>query len=466
MRRVIRENAAWAIAAGALCSTIAWLGLYGYGWNDYEIEAKPAFDALVSGHLGQFLRLAPEYGGSLIERAPFALLPGLWSGGALAVYRFVAIPCLLASAVLALVLLTGMRADRRGLLARGLALALCTANPVTLRALEVGHPEELLGGCLCVLAVLAAHHRRPLLAGALLGLAIANKEWALVAVLPVLLALPAGRRLRCVTCAAVVAAAVLAPLLLAHGSKFTQSTQEVASTAFQIFQPWQVWWFFGHHGALVHGPFDVPKPGYRQAVGWAGRISHPIVVLAAVGVLAPLWLRRTTPHIRQARSRIRRLARALSGPERAVGIEQALLALALVMLLRCVLDTWDTMYYTLPFVLAVLAWEVTRDNRQPPVLSLTVTMLVWASFQWLPESVSPDAQAALFLAWTLPLALGLGTRLYALSGTARARTAVTGADDAPQPTIVSSLGRLVSTPLPFCSTTTRSSIRTPSAPGR
>ena len=36
------------------------------------------------------------------------------------------------------------------------------------------------------------------------------------------------------------------------------------------------------------------------------------------------------------------------------------------MLLRCVLDTWDTVYYLLPFVLALLAWEVARPGRPPP----------------------------------------------------------------------------------------------------
>src|SRR6185437_10601251 len=74
MRRTARENAPCALAALAGCAALAWLGLYGFAWNDYDNEARPAFDALVGGHLEQFLRLAPAYGGSLVERAPFALL--------------------------------------------------------------------------------------------------------------------------------------------------------------------------------------------------------------------------------------------------------------------------------------------------------------------------------------------------------------------------------------------------------
>lgn len=142
--------------AGAGCATMAWLGLYGFAWNDYDTEARASFDALLHGHVVEFLRLAPAYGGTLIERAPFALAPGLWGGGELAVYRMVALPCLLASAALGLWLVARMRSEQRSTLARALTLTLCVANPLTLRALELGHPEELLGACLCVAAVLLA----------------------------------------------------------------------------------------------------------------------------------------------------------------------------------------------------------------------------------------------------------------------------------------------------------------------
>src|SRR5271155_2721201 len=59
MRRVARENALCAFMAGAGCATMAWLGLYGFAWNDYDTEARGAFDALVQGHVAEFLRLAP-----------------------------------------------------------------------------------------------------------------------------------------------------------------------------------------------------------------------------------------------------------------------------------------------------------------------------------------------------------------------------------------------------------------------
>ena len=143
MRRIVRENSGCAFLAACGCAVMAWLGLYGFAWSDYETETQPAFTALTHGHLLEFLRLVPAYGGSLIERAPFALLPGLWGGGALAVYRAVAVPCLLATALLGVWLLARMRRAGSPRLARAVALGLCVANPITLRALEVGHPEEL-----------------------------------------------------------------------------------------------------------------------------------------------------------------------------------------------------------------------------------------------------------------------------------------------------------------------------------
>jgi hypothetical protein len=422
MRRIARENAGCAILAACSCAVMAWLGLYGFAWSDYETEAQPAFTALTHGHVLEFLRLAPAYGGSLIERAPFALLPGLWGGGALAVYRAVAVPCLFATALLGVWLVARMRGAGSPRLARAVTLAVCVANPLTLRALEVGHPEELLGACLCVAAVLLAAGRAPgreraLLVGVLLGLAIANKEWALLATGPVLLALAPGRRLWCLASAGVSAALVLVPLALVSSGGFLASTRAAAApSASVIFQPWQLWWFFGHHGALVHGLFGAVKPGYRVAPAWTGAISHPLVLLAGLAIAAALW-------------------------RRALREQDALLALTLALLLRCLLDTWDTSYYTIPFLLALLAWEVSDNPCRPPVLALACTVLAWASFQWLPEHASADLQSAAFLAWSVPLAGWLGLRLLSAGHRAPAEKPPPAAA---YETTVSSLGRLVS----------------------
>ena len=396
MRLTLRENALCAFIAGVASATMAWLGLYGFAWNDYENEARPAFAALTQGHVVEFLRLAPAYGGSLVERAPFALLPSLWGGGELAVYRMVALPCLLAAALLGVWLLARMRGDGRSRLNRGVVLGLCVASPLTLQALEIGHAEELLGACMCIAAVLLASRKRMLPAAVLLGLAIANKEWALLAIGPVLLALPAKRRLLCLAIAGASTVAVLAPLALVSSGGFIAGTQAVANAPSSIFQPWQVWWFLGHHGALVHGLFGSPKVGYRIAPSWVGGAVHPLILLVGAAVTASLWLS----------------ARRRAGDGALLGERDALLALALLLLMRCVLDTWDTEYYLLPCVFTLLSWEAIGLRDRPPALALSCTLLVWLSFQWAPGHISADAQAALFLAWSLPLLGALGVALY------------------------------------------------------
>ncbi len=430
--RAVRENAPCVLAAAVATATAAWLALYGFVWTDYEDEARAPLEALVHGHIAEFLRLAPVYGGSLVLRAPFALLTDVWGGGELAVYRMVALPCLFAVAALGVWLVADMRRRRLPRLARAVALALCVANPLTLNALEVGHPEELLGGALCVAAVLLAARGRALWAGLLLGAAIANKEWALLALLPVLLALP-SRRVLCLLAAAALASAILAPLALVHAGAFVALTRATATPPSSIFQPWQIWWFFGHHGSVVRGTFGRLKPGYRTGPAWAGAVSHPLVLATMLPLGALLWWRRRG--VARERGGVMGERGGVIGErggvigERAVVRErEALLLLALLLLARCMLDTWDTAYYMLPFLLALTAWEC-RGARGLPALALAASALAWLDFEWLRYHASPDAQAALFLAWTLPLTVGLALALYApgtLAKIAHSRSA--GAD--------------------------------------
>jgi hypothetical protein len=297
-----------------------------------------------------------------------------------------AAPCLAAGVALGVVL--WRRAEEQGLgrKAAWAALLLCAANPLTLRALELGHPEELLGGVLCVGAALAAASRRPLLAGLLLGLAVANKPWAVLAVVPVAILAPEGRW-RLLGLAGLVTAGLLGPLWLA-GSGAVEKAGEVASDAGEIFQPWQVWWFLGDHGHVVMGAY-AEKPGYRAAPGWIGEVARPLVVF--VPVLLSLTLARTL---------------------RTRPWHDGLLLLAFVLLLRCVLDPWNVVYYELPFLLALTAWEV-HARRGVPLVSITATLLCWVTLEQFTRQLSPDAQSLAFLAWSIPFALGLGLRLAA-----------------------------------------------------
>src|SRR5688500_18448929 len=99
-----RGIAAAALGAAGACVALVLVGMRTMAFTDYETEAEPALQALRDGNLAEFLQLAPAYGGSLVLRAPFALLPNLWDGGDLALFRSVAVPCLAVAAFAAVVL--------------------------------------------------------------------------------------------------------------------------------------------------------------------------------------------------------------------------------------------------------------------------------------------------------------------------------------------------------------------------
>jgi len=377
----LKDEWTWGGAALALALTMCWLTLQGFAWNDYDTEASAAFRSLIAGDVTAFLSQVPGYGGSLVLRAPFAAAAAALGGGELAVYRAVTIPCVLALAVLGVVLVRRMAGSGRSTGARALVLGLCVANPVTLRALEIGHPEELLCAAFAIGAVLAALDSRTLPASVLLGLAIATKSWAVLAIGPVLLALP-GRRVFALAVAGATTAAVLTPILLAgsHSAMLTGASQTG-----QIFQPWQAFWFLGETGHVVIGGDGLPKPdGYRVPPEWLSPLTHPLIALLVVP-LSLAWVR------------VHRAAPRLGG-------EQILVLLALLFLLRCVLDPWNNVYYELPFLLALLTWESLCRPERPPVLALTASALTWVTFERAPDWLSPDMQCILMLAWSLPLA--------------------------------------------------------------
>jgi hypothetical protein len=257
------------VVALLLALEACWAGLRGLPY-DYELEAMPAVDALAAGDTGGFLARAPAYGGSLLLRAPLVLAADGLGGGTQALWTAMAVPAVLASVVLAVVLwrLLAARGRRR---AAWLALAIVALNPVAALAVEIGHPEEVAGAVLCAGAALLAVRGRAVAAGILLGLAGANKPWAVVAALPVLLALPRAH-LRAVMVTGVTCAAVLAPLVLA-GSAAVASAQAIAVAPATIFEPEQLLWFLGE-------PRSADPAAWRTAPAWLGSLSHPAAVLA------------------------------------------------------------------------------------------------------------------------------------------------------------------------------------------
>jgi len=402
MRRPPRPSlaVAFALLAGAL---LAWSSLRTASFTDFETEAEPAVDALRHGDIARFLALAPAYGGSLLLRAPFVLAGNVFGGGSLAAFRLLALPALLAATALGLWLWRTLQAEGRPR-AAWTALVICSASPLAARGLETGHAEEQLGAVLVAAAALAALRGRAGWCGLLLGLAVVDKPWAVLAVVPVALVLPA-RRPRAALVAGATAAAGLLPFVLG-GSVGVETAKATAQTSGAIFQPWQAWWFLGERDGVVHGLFG-EKVGYRVGPGWVATIAHPLVVVVPLLVAAALL---------SARWHARRPLDPADG----------LALLALTLLLRCLLDPWNTAYYELPFVAALLVWEL-HVRSGPPVLTAAALAAASLTLVQLTSVLGPDGQAVAFLAWSVPAAAALGIRVLAPERGARLAAATASA---------------------------------------
>jgi hypothetical protein len=357
---------------------------------DYFADAALGIDALARGDLRAFAANPALMGDfSLFLRAPFVWL--VFDQGVSVVYLAGALPCLAALVALALYL-------RRRVLARGLPVAaallvglLAVLNPGTFRSLHWGHPEEILAGALCVGAIIAATRGRGLLAGVLLGLAVATKQWAVIAVIPTLLA-ATRHRIRLGVVAGTLAAVIALPALLLQPQAVV-GTHAAIVQAQPVAGPANVWW-----------PFSTPRtaaerkagaPGFAARVPtWIGTLSHPLIVLLGVPLGLLFWRRR----------------------ER-LGAHDALALFALLMLLRCLLDPWNNDYYHAPMLLSLLAWEALgRDGW--PRLTLFAGAALALTFPASADSMSALSADALricatYLAWALPLAAWLAMALFA-----------------------------------------------------
>jgi hypothetical protein len=224
------------------------------------------------------------------------------------------------------------------------------------------------------------------LAGLLVGLAIATKLWALVAVPLLVVALPErARRLLAVT--AVTAGALLAVTALAAPSQFRANTRELRTlgSAPGTASRTDVW-FPLVRPAVLDTPVSITSSGRVQTVPESvyrapqivGPLGHAVVLLAA---LAAAFV----------------LARRRGGADSAIW-----LALALVLLVRCVADPGNRSYYHAPFLIALLAYEV-QSRRALPWLTIVAAAL-FEAFTLLAGHIHGDrALGVAYCAWSLPL---------------------------------------------------------------
>lgn len=348
-------------------------------------DAAPAIEALANLDLREFAATQPAMGVlSLAARAPLAAASEALGGGSLADYRLGVALCLLAAGALGFWLASRLsgRASPAALVA---VAALLVVNPFTLSAIEYGHPEEILMAVLAVGAGVAALRGHGVLAGVLLGLAVGTKLTAALAVLPVILAAVPAQRLRLAAIAGVIGALLILPPALLDREHFGATTQTVTQTS-PVVSPFNIWWPMSEARMIVVGS-DGGKPILEEAnvvPAWIGRINR-LLIFGAAAVLSLLFA---------LRRRLRPGAPALA-------------LLALVMLLRCVLDPIDNSYYHLSALFAVAAWETLGRGRMP-VVALAAAAAA-ASMHLMPTL---DLKNLLYLGWTLALAAYLAWEAF------------------------------------------------------
>jgi hypothetical protein len=363
------------------------LSLLNASMGDYTTDAGPTIRALLDGDVAGAVAGQPLMGSlSVLVRLPFAGLADLLGGGDLLGYQLGSIPCVAAAGVLGLAIARWM--ERRGV-SRGACvatIAFSMVNPLTWEALTMGHPEELLAAALCVGAVLAALRSHSWRTGVLLGLALATKQWAVIAVLPVLAALPA-RRLRVALVAGAVAAALTLPLVAGNLSGFSERTHQAAYGGRTV-HLWNVLWPLAEseHRAISIGD-DERVVTVKAIPQWLAHTMHPLIVALAVPFAAAWWFRRRrTP-------------------------DDALALLALLFLLRSLLDPVNNAYYHVPFLLSLTAWEA-LVWRRPPLVSMLCSATIYYAIAKAGWTDDLALRNALYLAATVPVAAWLTVRLY------------------------------------------------------
>jgi len=362
---------------------------------EFEVcdDAGQSIDALSHGDFDTFFAQQPPMGSfSLLLRTPPAMLANAVGGDDLLLYRLGVFACMLVAALLAVFLALTMMRRGRPWTVWALVAAAFLLNPLTYQAAYYGHPEEILAAALTVAAVLAAGRRHWLLGGLAMGAAIATKQWAALAVLPALIAAPAGTRVRFAVTLVALAGALTLPMIAGDPGRF-KDAQELVSVgdAYEnTVTGTNLWWLFSSPSAGVGTDVNGETQTLTQysLPHDVGRMLHLAVIGFAIG-LSALYLRR----------------RGRGDPE------DLLLLVSLIFLLRCMLDPLTFSYHHAPYLMALIAYEGLR--RELPVLSAWSIVAVLA----MDEVVAPAKDVALinaaYMLWTIPLAAAMGLALFA-----------------------------------------------------
>jgi hypothetical protein len=350
-------------------------------WNDFISEAWVPYQLLAKGEALRALQFAPAYYGSLILRAPFGLLGSSLSSRWGLPYVLSAAPCLAAAPILG-AWLTSTRGPAANARPRwrwcsplGLLMAV---NPVFLYCVALGHPEQILSAVLAVAAVITASRGRPATAMVLIALAAFDQPWALAAVPVAFVIVPQHRRRAFAALTLALGVLFIPTTLLRSGP--THAVASLGGGVGQIFYPQQLWWWFGPHA-------------------WVSVHAHELILLAGA-LSAGLWW-------------FTHRSRSLDPSAR---LREGLLLLALVLLLRAVMDPWNNLYYELPFLIVLYTLYAERPGVHLLIITaamftLTMPLATTVEAYW-GGSLGSDLYAGAYQLLTVPMIALFALRLY------------------------------------------------------
>ncbi len=361
------------------------LALRAPGLGDYPFDAGPALTAIAHGSFAGFFSHQSVMGAfCMYLRAPFVALGAALGDGPMGLYRWGAFPCLLSVAIVAIWL--GRVASRRAaqpgrrdsvLLTQVLIAAVCLLNPLVNDALYNGHPEELLTASLAVGALLAASERRALLAAALIGLAVASKQWAVVIALPLILVLE-GNRIRALLISGGVVVLATLPMVIGNLASFRNALHYVAAAPSTVTD--MTWLYpFSPAGMVrltsIYG--DSRIIAAHRLVGIEG-MARPMITLLGVAIPLFVWWR--------------------SGKR--LSVQQMLLCVPLALVIRCALDPGSEPYYHYPVVMSLLVLDVSA-GRRIPVVGLAGAVSAFVVLDRFVGYLSPGLVNAVYIAVTV-----------------------------------------------------------------
>ena len=314
-------------------------------------NAAPGIEALLHGNVAGYFTHQPLMGlTTILWRLPFAALAQALGGDDLLVYRLGAIACMLPFALGAGWLLAKASVLPKARLVTVVTVGLVAVSPLMRNTLLMGHPEDVAAAALAVASVAFAMKGHAGWSAIALGLAIGAKEWALIAVLPVMVALP-GRRLRVGILAAAITAILVGLPWLADPAAVSRAMNAQRT---HYLGPLNPLWPSGIPVRMLGG-------GYldtARLIPWGlGRTGAAALIVAVAALLGGVWY-----------AGLRRRRLKLS----------PLCLLALLAVLRCICDTAGQEYYWLAPLIAVAGWEAIE--ARPPVATLGVISAVWVLY--------------------------------------------------------------------------------------